>query len=64
MRRLLFILLILISLFALATPAFASDAMSVYYVSDPDSSVLKVLELAGFERVDTPECRNNHPHSI
>jgi len=55
MRRLISLLLAFAFLFALATPAFASDNLSVYYFGDPNSSVLGALELAGFTFVDDLE---------
>ena len=55
MRRPVTLLLVLIFLFALATPAFAQESLAVYYAGDPDSSVLDALELAEFDFVDEPE---------
>jgi O-antigen/teichoic acid export membrane protein len=52
MRRLVFILIALAFLFSLATPAFASDNSSVYYVGDTNSSVFTALKLAGFKLVN------------
>ena len=54
MRRLIFLLIPLIFIFSLATPAFADDTLSVYYFGDPNSSVVAALELAGFTLVDDP----------
>jgi O-antigen/teichoic acid export membrane protein len=52
MRRSVPLLIILLFLLALATPVFASNDLSVYYVGDPNSSVFTALELAGFIMVD------------
>ena len=54
MRQLIFLLITLTFLLSLATPAFASDHLSVYYFGDPNSSVVAALELAGFTLVDDP----------
>jgi O-antigen/teichoic acid export membrane protein len=55
MRRLVSFLLVLTFIFAWATPAFANNALAVYYVGDPNSSVFSALELAEFNLVDNPE---------
>ncbi len=55
MRRLILLLLIPIFLLATTAPAFASDNISVYYAGDPNSGVLRALELAGFTLVDELE---------
>ena len=55
MRRLVSLLLVLTFIFAWATPAFASDALSVYYFGAPNSSVLTALELAEFNLVEDPD---------
>ena len=54
MRRLISLILVLSFLLASATPVFASDTLSVYYVGDPSSSVISALELAGFNLVEDP----------
>jgi O-antigen/teichoic acid export membrane protein len=55
MRRLISLVIILIFSLVLATPAFASDDLAVYYVGDPNSSVFTAVELAGFVLVDELE---------
>ena len=54
-RRLTLFLLIPLILFVFVSPASAAEkTLSAYYAGEPDSSVLRALELAGFTLVDNP----------
>lgn len=55
MRRLVYILLVIIFSLALTSPAFANGELSVYYAGDSNASVLSALELANFNLVENPE---------
>lgn len=55
MRRLTLLLLIPIILLVFVSPtAAAGEPVSVYYAGDPDSSMLRALELAEFNLVSDP----------